>query len=57
MTRMTGPDCAVMCNFINIHTCMQRGEHNVLRAQIRIVQVGSVSLLSGLIRGFRNKYH
>ena len=20
MTRMTGPDCAVMCNFINIHT-------------------------------------
>ena len=20
MTRMTGPDCAVMCNLINIHT-------------------------------------
>ena len=20
MTRMTGPDCAVMCNFINTHT-------------------------------------
>ena len=25
MTRMTGPDCAVMCNyFINIHTYIQR---------------------------------
>ena len=22
MTRMTRPDCAVMCNLINIHTCM-----------------------------------
>ena len=21
MTRMTGPDCAVMCNLMNIHTC------------------------------------
>ena len=20
MTRMTGPDCAVMCNFLNTHT-------------------------------------
>ena len=24
MTRMTGPDCAVMCNLINIHTCIHR---------------------------------
>ena len=24
MTRMTGPDCAVMCNLINIHTHTQR---------------------------------
>ena len=23
MTRMTGPDCAVMCNLINIHTYIQ----------------------------------
>ena len=23
MTRMTGPDCAVMCNFINTHTHTQ----------------------------------
>ena len=25
MTRMTGPDCAVMCNLINIHTYI----HNI----------------------------
>ena len=26
MTRMTGPDCVVMCNFINtyIHTCQKK---------------------------------
>ena len=24
MTRMTGPDCAVMCNLINIHTSTSR---------------------------------
>ena len=50
MTRMTGPDCAVMCNFIiglikytYIHTYCTSRE--------------SVSPLSRLIRGFRNKYH
>ena len=42
MTRMTGgPDCAVMCNLINTHT-HTRGEHKVLRAQVRIVQVERV---------------
>ena len=47
MTRMTGPDCVIMCNLINtyIHTysskiCTSRE---------------SVSPLSCLIRGFRNK--
>ena len=26
MTRMTGPDCAVMCNLINTHTHTQYGK-------------------------------
>ena len=41
MTRMTGPDCVVMCNLINtyIHTYIHTYP------------------LSRLIRGFRNKYH
>ena len=45
MTRMTGPDCVVMCNLINTHTHTlgsnkeARGEHEVLRAQVRFVQV------------------
>ena len=40
-------------------TRKQRGEHKVLRAQVGIVQTSreSVSPLSRLIRGFRNKYH
>ena len=53
MTRMTGPDCVVMCNLINtyihtylvlyIHTYIRTyGEHRVLRAQVRIVQVERV---------------
>ena len=64
MTRMTGPDFAVMCNLINTHTYIQRatrkqrGEHKVLRAQVIIVQVERVCpLCRALIRGFRNKYH
>ena len=27
MTRMTGPDCAVMCNLINIHTYIRTYIH------------------------------
>ena len=33
MARMTGPDCAVMCNLINIHTYIHtyiHGEHKEL---------------------------
>ena len=52
MTRMTGPDCAVMCNLINTHTHTQThttrkqgGEHKVLRAQAGIVQVERVGPL------------
>ena len=94
MTRMTGPDCAVMCNLINTHTHRRRagngGETGGKRNKCRKERVGSipanpdnlesdkeaggeaqgaqgsskictsresVSLLSRLIRGFRNKYH
>ena len=42
MTRMTGPDCAVMGNLINIHTYI----HTYIHAYIHTY-----------IRGFRNKYH
>ncbi|CAM9701696.1 unnamed protein product [Ascophyllum nodosum] len=35
MTRMTRPDCVVMCNLINIHTYIHT-------AQVRIVQVERV---------------
>ena len=67
MTRMTRPDCAVMCNLINTHTHTHTrtgsnkeagGELKVLRAQVRIcTSKESVSPLSRLIRGFRNKDH
>ena len=43
INRMTGPDCAVMCNLINTHTHTHTHTHT--------------SPLSRLIRGFRNKYH
>ena len=45
MARMTGPDCAVMCNLINYArgaTSKQGGEHKVLRAQVRFIQVERV---------------
>ena len=30
MTRMTGPDCAVMCNLINIHTYIRTYIHTYI---------------------------
>ena len=85
MTRMTGPDCAVMCKLINIysyiHTCRSmRMAYNDsddragLRGYVQFhkytyIHTGTLSLsknctsresvspLSRLIRGFRNKYH
>ena len=100
MTRMTGPDCVVMCNLINTHThthtnsCRRRagngGDLGGKGKKCRKERVGSiaansdnlgsnkeagggaqgaqgsskictsresVSPLSRLIRGFRNKYH
>ena len=75
MTRMTGPDCAVMCNLINTHTHKSVGSvaanpDNLgsnkeagggaqgAQGSIKIcTSRESVSPLSRLIRGFRNKYH
>ena len=102
MTRMTGPDCVVMCNLINtyIHTYIplnscrrqggnggdfggtrkrcRKGSVGAVAANSNIVEINkeagggaqgtlslsknctsreSVSPLSRLIRGFRNKYH
>ena len=92
MTRMTRPDCAVMCNLINAHTHTHThgGDMSGKRKKCRKERVGSVaansdnlgsnkeagggaqgaqgsskictsresvSPLSRLIRGFRNKYH
>ena len=83
MTRMTGPDCAVMCNLINTHTHTQRkkcrkervgsvaansdnlgsnkeaggGAQGAQGSSKICTSRESVSPLSCLIRGFRNKYH
>ena len=32
MTRMTGPDCAVMCNLINTHTHTHTVQHSMILA-------------------------
>ena len=62
MTRMTGPDCVVMCNLINTHTHTHSenskeagGEAQVLGKNCTSRE--SVFHLSRLIRGFRNRYH
>ena len=80
MTRMTGPDCVVMCNLINTHTHTHTHTHRVGSVAANSDNLGSnkeagggaqgaqgsskictsresVSPLSRLIRGFRNKYH
>ena len=85
MTRMTGPDCVVMCNLINtyihtyIHTYICRkeragsvaansdnlgsykeaggGAQGAQGSSKICTSRESVSPLSRLIRGFRNKYH
>ena len=100
MTRMTGPDCVVMCNLINtyihkpLNSCRRqggnggdfggtrkrcrKGSFGPVAANSNIVEINkeagggaegtlslsktctsreSVSPLSRLIRGFRNKYH
>ena len=68
MTRMTGPDCAVMCNLVNIHTYIHTyyihtykeaggGAQGAQGSSKICTSRESVSPLSRLIRGFRNKYH
>ena len=59
MTRMTGPDCVVMCNLINtyIHYEAGGGAEGTLSLSKNCTSRESVSPLSRLIRGFRNKYH
>ena len=65
MTRMTGPDCAVMCNLINTHAHTHIHTHTHAGGGAQGAQGSSkictsresVSPLSRLIRGFRNKYH
>ena len=61
MTRMTGPDCAVMCNVRNTHTHTHKeaggGAQGAQGSSKICTSRESVSPLSRLIRGFRNKYH
>ena len=40
MTRMTGPERAVMCNLINIHTHI----HTYVRIMLQVMHFGSVFL-------------
>ena len=47
ITRMTGSDCAVMFNLINIHTYIHAYMHTYIHTYIH----------TRLIRGLRNKYH
>ena len=68
VTRMTGPECAVMCN-LNTHTPTHSpdnlesnkeaggGAQGTQGSSKNCTSRESVSPLSRLIRGFRNKYH
>ena len=59
MTRMAGSDCVVvMRNIINTHTHTHTHTHTgTLSLSKNCTSRESVSPLSRLIRGFRNKYH
>ena len=43
MTKMTGPDCAVMCNLINTHTHTHGGDMGGKQNKCRKERVGSVA--------------
>ena len=43
MTRMTGPDCVVMCNLINTHTHTHGGDMGGKQNKCRKERVGSVA--------------
>ena len=70
MTRVTGPDCAVMCNLMNTHTNTHVDKRVLVQVRTEAIsrtveakeaeREGSTRtcpLLSRLIRGFRNKYN
>ena len=50
MTRMTGSDCAVMCNLINIHTYIPRLKNKALLLDITIVNPCAGSNLGNAAR-------
>ena len=59
MTRMTGPDYAVMCNLINIHTCIHTCIHTNIHTKTRTAEGSAgreecVSPSTSLIRGSRD---
>ena len=45
MTRMTGPDCAVMCNLINIYTYMHTYIHRIIRVTVCFGKIVEEDLL------------
>ena len=66
MIRMVGPDCAVMCSLENTHIHTHNleidkeaggGAQGAQGSSKICTSRESVSPLSRLIRGFRNKYH
>ena len=44
MTRMTGPDCAVMCNLINIHIHTHTHTHTCRKERVGSVAANSDNL-------------
>ena len=62
MTRMTGPDCVVMCNLINTYIREDQCEWHRMTRMTGPDCVVMCNLINKyihyiLIRGFRNKYH
>ena len=57
MTRMTGPDCAVMCNLINTHTHTQGSKHKALRVQLRTVERDCILFVASDQSFRHNKYY
>ena len=64
MTRMTGPDCVVMCNLINTYIHTPREDQCEWHRMTRMTGPDCVVMcnlintyMPRLIRGFRNKYH
>ena len=56
MTRMTGPDCAVMCNFINTHTHTHTHTYNRGAGGVCVGMVPRVqSKLSRALHAHRGK--